>query len=72
MPGQAVTGKILKALFALIISLLGSLSTVLTGNTTFEQITDGQWTTVGLFALTAFGAVFGLAGWSGPVTNGRP
>lgn len=62
----------LKACYAAAISALGMLSTVLSGSTTFAEITAGQWVSVCLFSLAAGGGVYGLAGWSGPARmNGR-
>jgi hypothetical protein len=65
---QVLLSKILKAIYAGAVSLLGSIATVLTGSATFGDITDGQWVSIALFALVAGGGVFGLAGWSGPKT----
>jgi hypothetical protein len=67
---QATAGKALKALYAGAVSLLGMLSTILVGDTTLGQVTQGQWVSVILFALVAGGGVYGLAGWTGPKING--
>lgn len=67
---QKTLSKTLKAVYAGLVSALGSASTVLTGDTTFTGITAGQWTQIALFALVSAGGVFGLAGWSGPKVNG--
>lgn len=67
---QKTLGKLCKALYAALVSALGSASTVLTGATTFSHITDGQWTNTALFALIAGGGVYGLSGWAGPKPNG--
>lgn len=52
--------QIAKALFALVAAALGSLATVLVGNSTFTDITAGQWVTGALAALLAFGGVYGI------------
>lgn len=67
---QATAGKVFKGLYAAMVATLGMLATILVGNTSFHDITPGQWVTVGLFSLTAFGGVFGLSGWAGPAING--
>lgn len=63
---QNLAGKILKALYSAAVAFLGMLTMVLVGSATFGDITDGQWVAAILFALTAAGGTFGLAGWSGP------
>ena len=67
---QQLAGKILKALYSAAVAFLGMLTMVLVGSATFSDITDGQWVAAILFALTAAGGTFGLAGWSGPKVNG--
>lgn len=67
---QQTAGKALKALYAVAVSALGSLSVVLVGNNDFSTVTDGQWVTIGLAALVAGGGIFGLSGWAGPKVNG--
>lgn len=49
-----------KAVYAAAVGFLGQLVIVLVGDTTFAQITNGQWVTSFLFALLAFG---GILGW---------
>lgn len=63
-------GKALKGLYAGGVTFLGMLSTILVGNETVSDVTQGQWVTMLLFSLTAIGGAFGLAGWSGPRING--
>lgn len=67
---QQTAGKVLKGLYAALIAGLGSLSTTLVGTAGIENVTTGQWVSILLFSLTAFGGVFGLAGWAGP-SNGN-
>jgi hypothetical protein len=64
--------KVLKGLYSAAVSVLGSLAVVLTGSSTFSSLGDGQWVTIGLAGLVAFGGTFGLAGWSGPQVNQQP
>ena len=71
MTSQLVLGKVLKALYAAIVTALGGLLTALGGDRTFTHISATQWVTVALSAVVAFGGVFGLAGWSGP-SSGTP
>lgn len=70
---QALAGRILKGLYATAVSVLGTLTTLLVGSAHFSDLTDGQWVSLGLFGLVAFGGTFGLSGWSGPTagTNGK-
>lgn len=67
---QVATGKLLKGLYSAAVGGLGSLSAVLTGHSGFGSVTAGQWVTIVLAALIAFGGTYGLAGWSGPKING--
>ena len=67
---QQTLSKVLKAVYSGAVAFLGMLSVILVGNTSFGDMTAGQWVTVSLFALTAAGGTFGLAGWSGPPSNG--
>lgn len=67
---QLVLGKLLKGLYSAAISVLGSLATVLAGDLTFSDLTDGQWVTCVLAGLVAFGGTFGLATWAGPAVHG--
>jgi len=67
---QQTASKLLKAFYAAAVAFLGGLVAILVGNQPFSRITDGQWVSLALVALTAFGGVYGLAGWSGPRVNG--
>lgn len=67
--GQKNSGKILKGLYSAAVACLGMLSTILVGKASFGDVTSGQWVTIMLFSLTAFGGTFGLSAWAGP-TNG--
>jgi len=49
-----------KAVYAAAVGFLGQLAIVLVGDTTFGEISNGQWVTAFLFALLAFG---GIMGW---------
>lgn len=64
-----LAGKLAKAVYAALSALLGSLATILVGNASFGDVTDGQWVTIAAFTLAAFGGAFGLAGWAGPRGN---
>ena len=49
-----------KAVFAAVVAALSGLVTVLVGDTGFTGITAGQWTTIALATVVAFGGVYGL------------
>jgi len=49
-----------KAVYAAGVTGLGSLAAVLVGDADFGAITAGQWVTIALAALIAFGGVYGL------------
>jgi hypothetical protein len=49
-----------KAIYATIISALGSLAVVLVGDAGLGDLTSGQWITVVLAALIAGGGVYGI------------
>lgn len=49
-----------KAIYATVVAALGSLATVLVGDSGFGDVTDGQWVTVVLVGLVAGGGVFGI------------
>jgi len=49
-----------KAIYATAVAALGSLVTVLVGDTGFGDLTDGQWVSVILVGLVAGGGVYGL------------
>jgi hypothetical protein len=63
---QQMAGRLLKAVYSAAVSFLGALSTILVGSATFADVTEGQWTTITLTALLAFGGTFGLSTWAGP------
>ncbi len=50
----------LKAVYAGVAAGLSGLGTVLVGNTTISDVTAGQWVSIAVFALGAFGAVYGV------------
>lgn len=54
-------GTALKAFYAAIVAALSGLVTVLVGDTTFTNLTAGQWVTIALAAVVAFGGTYGLA-----------
>jgi len=49
-----------KAILAAAIAALGSLATVLVGDTGFGDLTAGQWVTIALAVAVAFGGVYGV------------
>jgi hypothetical protein len=53
-------GKAAKAIFATITSALAGLSAVLVGHTTISNLSAGQWVSIGLWAILAGGAVYGV------------
>jgi hypothetical protein len=65
-----MAGKLLKGAYSAAVAVLGALSTVLTGSHTFTDVTAGQWVTMALAGLVAFGGTFGLSTWAGPRING--
>ena len=71
MISQVALSKVLKGLYGAAVSVLGTLTTLLVGDATFSDLTDGQWVSLGLFGLVAFGGAFGLSGWAGPKVNGQ-
>lgn len=52
--------KAAKAIFAAVIAALGSLATVLVGDTGFGDLTTGQWVTLASVVVVAFGGVYGI------------
>lgn len=50
----------LKAFYAAAAAALSGLAAILVGNATFSDITAGQWVTIAVAALAAFGAVWGV------------
>lgn len=53
-------GTALKAFYAALVAALSGLVTVLVGDTTFENLTAGQWAVIALASVTAFGGTYGL------------
>jgi hypothetical protein len=51
----------LKAIYATVVSALGSLAVVLVGDAGLDDLSSGQWITVALAALIAGGGVYGIA-----------
>jgi len=49
-----------KAFYAALIAALSGLVTVLVGGVGIADLSSGQWATIALAALIAFGGVFGL------------
>jgi hypothetical protein len=49
-----------KAFYAAAIAALSGLSAVLVGGDSFGQVSAGQWVSIALAALVAFGGVYGL------------
>jgi len=50
-----------KAIFATVVSALGSLAVVLVNDAGLGDLTSGQWVTVALAALIAGGGVYGIS-----------
>lgn len=55
-----------KALLAALLAGLGVLAGFVTNNTAISDITVGQWITVAVAALIAFGGVFGVSNGAKP------
>lgn len=51
----------LKAFYAALIAALSGLVTVLVGDMGFGDLTAGQWVTIALAALVAFGGTYGIS-----------
>jgi len=49
-----------KAILAAVIAALGSLATVMVGDTGFGDLKAGQWVTIALAVSVAFGGVYGI------------
>jgi hypothetical protein len=56
----AFIGQSLRAFFAAVVAALSGLVTVLVGDANFGDLTAGQWVTIALAAVVAFGGVWGL------------
>lgn len=54
-------GQTLRAFYAAAAAVLGSLATVLVGDADFSEVTAGQWVTIALAGLVAFGGVYGIS-----------
>jgi hypothetical protein len=52
--------KAAKAILAAVIAGLGSLATVMVGDAEFADLTTGQWVTITLAVIVAFGGVYGV------------
>lgn len=50
----------LKAIYAAIVAALSGLVTVLVGDAGFSDLTAGQWVTIALATVIAFGGTYGL------------
>lgn len=50
----------LKAFYAAIVASLSGLVAVLIGDVGFTDLTAGQWVTIALAAVIAFGGVYGI------------
>jgi hypothetical protein len=57
---RSFTKKAAKAILAAGIAALGSLATVMVGDTGFGDLTAGQWVTITLAVTVAFGGVYGV------------
>lgn len=55
-----------KAIYALVIAVLGQLTVVLVGDTGLGDLTSGQWVSIILFGALAFG---GILGWQSRPAN---
>ena len=53
-------GTALKAFYAAVVAALSGLVTVLVGDANFGDLTAGQWVTIALAAVVAFGGVYGI------------
>ena len=49
-----------KAIYAALVAALSGLVTVLVGDIGFSDLTNGQWVTIVLAALVAFGGTYGI------------
>ncbi len=50
-----------KAFYAALVAALSGLVTVLVGDAGFGDLSAGQWVTIALAALVAFGGTYGIA-----------
>lgn len=58
-------GTALKAFYAALVAALSGLVTVLVGDVGFTDLSAGQWVTIALAALIAFGGTYGLTNRTG-------
>jgi hypothetical protein len=49
-----------KAVYAFLLTFLGSVGTVMVGDVGLGDVTDGQWVTAVALGLTAGGGVYGI------------
>lgn len=56
----AQLGKAAKAIVGGLLAGLGALAAVLVGDVGLGDVTDGQWVTIALAALTTFAGVYGI------------
>ena len=49
-----------KAIYGTLVSVVGSLALLVTGDETLSSVTQGEWLVVGAEALAVFGVVFGV------------
>ena len=49
-----------KAIYAMVVAVLGSLAAVLVGDMSIGDLTNGQWVVIALAGVIAFG---GIIGW---------
>jgi len=54
-------GTALHAFYAALVAALSGLVTVLVGDTAFTDLSAGQWVTIALAAVVAFGGVYGIS-----------
>jgi hypothetical protein len=54
-------GQALRAFYAALVAALSGLVTVLVGDSGLGDLTAGQWVTIALAALVAFGGVYGIS-----------
>lgn len=51
----------LKAIYSTLVAIIGSLATVMVGDVTIGDITQGQWVVIAGAALAAFGGTYGIS-----------
>ena len=60
MKPLAFVAQAAKAFYAALVAFLGAVATVLVGDASLGDLSDGQWITTALAALIAFGGVYRL------------